>query len=78
VGPVAGEHHNCHEHPRRQAEPQATADPARGASEPTPSLRSSAQNYTCEALAMKLSAPAHSEAELCALINTTLLANCKR
>ena len=48
---VAGEHHNCHEH-GDQAEPQATADPARCASEPRPYLRHSALTNTCEALAM--------------------------
>ena len=46
-------HHNCHEH-SIQAEPQAMADPARCASEPTPYLRFSALTNTCEALAMYL------------------------
>ena len=51
---VAGVRHNCHEHHGFQAEPQATADPARCASEPRPYLRSSALTNTCEALAMYL------------------------
>ena len=40
-----------------QAEPQAMAVPARGASEATPYLRSSALANTCEALAMYLPSP---------------------
>jgi len=48
---LAGERDNCHEH-GGQAEPQATADPARCASEPRPYLRTSALTNTCEALAM--------------------------
>ena len=51
---VAGVCHNCHEHHGIQAEPQAMADPARCASEPTPYLRYSALTNTCEALAMYL------------------------
>ncbi|MBK6294219.1 MAG: hypothetical protein IPF55_07745 [Rhodoferax sp.] len=50
---VAGVRHNCHEH-GFQAEPQATADPARCGSEPRPYLRTSALTNTCEALVMYL------------------------
>ena len=39
---VAGVCHNCREHHGFQAEPKATADSARCASEPTPYLRHSA------------------------------------
>jgi len=50
----AGVRHNCHAHHGCEAEPQAMADPARCASEPTPYLRSSVRTNTCEALAMYL------------------------